>query len=71
MDKQTQTELEAAAFRTLVEHLRKRTAQVADRVGAGIAQPVQRRLDVVIHCQHVVAHPLHTTHPDEERNRVD
>ena len=25
MDKQTQTELEAAAFRTLVEHLRKRT----------------------------------------------
>jgi hypothetical protein len=24
MDKQTQTELEAAAFRTLVEHLRKR-----------------------------------------------
>ena len=25
MDKQTQTELEAAAFRTLVDHLRKRT----------------------------------------------
>ncbi|MSP48099.1 MAG: DUF1244 domain-containing protein [Alphaproteobacteria bacterium] len=25
MDKQTETELEAAAFRTLVEHLRKRT----------------------------------------------
>ena len=25
MDKQTQTELEAAAFRTLVEHLKKRT----------------------------------------------
>lgn len=25
MDKQTQTELEAAAFRTLVEHLRKNT----------------------------------------------
>ena len=25
MEKQTQTELEAAAFRTLVEHLRKRT----------------------------------------------
>lgn len=25
MDKQTQTELEAAAFRTLVEHLRNRT----------------------------------------------